>query len=139
MSDSPLLSRRDLSALLQLAVDAAQEPAEIILDYFNQTALQVERKSDHSPVTEADREAEQRIRQRLEQYKSSETIDILGEDPENMHKWAGFVQNKLRILTLALERVPNLTFRAVPKLFQGADSDCTIVIGLKYKSKSDKR
>mgnify|MGYP000070705608 FL=1 len=80
MSDSLFPSGMNVSALLQVAVDAAQEPAKIILDYFKQTALQVEKKPDHSPVTEADREAEQRIRQRLEQYRLSETIDILGEE-----------------------------------------------------------
>ena len=70
----------NLSELLQVAVQAVQEPAEVILNYFNQTSLVVDRKSDHSPVTEADREAEQRIRERLETYVSGASIDILGEE-----------------------------------------------------------
>ncbi|WP_447970981.1 inositol monophosphatase family protein [Nitrospira sp. M1] len=72
--------RMDISALLQVAVQAAQAPAEIILTYFNNADLVVEKKSDHSPVTEADKEAERRIRQRLAKHSSSEAIDILGEE-----------------------------------------------------------
>jgi poly(A) polymerase Pap1 len=53
-----------------------------------------------------------------------------------MHKWVGLVQNKLRILTLALEKIENLSFRPLPKLFENSENNTkTIVIGLKYKSK----
>ncbi len=75
-----LTSGMDISALLQVAVEAAQEPAEIILNYFNQSSLEVDRKSDQSPVTEADREAERRIRQKLAASASAEFIDVLGEE-----------------------------------------------------------
>ncbi len=44
---------------LEVAVAAAKAAGEVALRYFR-TALQVERKQDHSPVTFADREAEQR-------------------------------------------------------------------------------
>ncbi|GJL53954.1 MAG: histidinol phosphate phosphatase [Nitrospirales bacterium] len=70
----------DLPELLQVAIEAAQAPAENILTYFNDAALVVEKKPDHSPVTEADKEAERRIRQRLANHSSSEAIDILGEE-----------------------------------------------------------
>ncbi|GJL66832.1 MAG: histidinol phosphate phosphatase [Nitrospirales bacterium] len=70
----------DVSALLQVAVQSAQAPADMILNYFKQTALMVEKKQDHSPVTEADKEAERCIRQQLAKHPSSESIDILGEE-----------------------------------------------------------
>ncbi len=44
---------------LEVAIAAAKAAGEVALRYFR-TALQVERKQDHSPVTIADREAEQR-------------------------------------------------------------------------------
>lgn len=53
-----------------------------------------------------------------------------------MHKWVGLVQNKLRILTLALEKIENLSFRPLPKLFNGCDENAKVIlIGLKYKPK----
>ncbi len=76
--DNP--DQADLSILLQVAIEAAQDPSEVILNYFNQKSLQVEIKQDHSPVTEADIEAERRIRKILEEHASLETIDILGEE-----------------------------------------------------------
>jgi histidinol-phosphatase len=44
---------------LEVAISAAKAAGEVALGYFR-TGLQVERKADHSPVTVADREAEQR-------------------------------------------------------------------------------
>jgi histidinol-phosphatase len=44
---------------LEVAIDAAQEAGKVALRYFR-TGVQVERKHDRSPVTVADREAEQR-------------------------------------------------------------------------------
>ncbi len=70
----------DLSELLTLAIEAAKEPAEDILNYFHQSDLKVEKKVDCSPVTVADREAERRIRQRLEKHSSTDSLDILGEE-----------------------------------------------------------
>jgi poly(A) polymerase Pap1 len=64
-------------------------------------------------------------------------LDILSNDPANMHKWVGLVQNKLRILTLALEKIENLSFRPLPKLLNGGDENSKIIIiGLKYKPKA---
>ncbi|MGB0909286.1 MAG: inositol monophosphatase family protein [Nitrospirales bacterium] len=84
MGQLDIPDQMDLSELLQIAVAAAQEPTKIILDYFEQTTLVIERKSDHSPVTEADREAERRIREKLMQHVSSDPIDILGEEHGSM-------------------------------------------------------
>lgn len=49
---------------LLLALDIAREAGEITLQHFH-TDLGFERKSDNSPVTLADREAEQHLRQRI--------------------------------------------------------------------------
>ena len=42
----------------EMAVEAARQAGQLALRYFDQ-AIQVEWKPDHSPVTVADREAEQ--------------------------------------------------------------------------------
>jgi histidinol phosphatase-like enzyme (inositol monophosphatase family) len=55
----------DLAARLATARDAAGEAGELTLRHFQTRGLQVERKSDRSPVTIADREAEQHLRRRI--------------------------------------------------------------------------
>lgn len=62
-----------LDRILELATRAARGPSELILSGFRNPKLPVERKSDGSPVTPFDREAEQQIRQ------------ILKSDPD--HIW----------------------------------------------------
>lgn len=73
--DAPKLDR-----LLALAVRAAQKPAGMLLDYFTDHALCVERKSDGSPVSIADREAETTIRNVLEEDPVAADFDVLGEE-----------------------------------------------------------
>lgn len=48
--------------LLQAAIDAAYEAGKITLSYFQSSALTVETKTDQSPVTIADRSAEEYLR-----------------------------------------------------------------------------
>ncbi len=48
-------------ALLEFALDAAQQAGRITLGYF-QSDLQVERKADNTPLTIADKQAEQKLR-----------------------------------------------------------------------------
>ena len=62
-----------LDLILELATRAAQGPTQQILSGFRNPKLPVEHKSDGSPVTPFDREAEQQIRQ------------ILKSDPD--HIW----------------------------------------------------
>jgi histidinol-phosphatase len=62
-----------IAHLLKLATRAALAPAALILSGFRSPDLPVERKSDGSPVTRFDREAERRIR------------EVLEADPE--HRW----------------------------------------------------
>ena len=69
----------NLPALLTLAVEAAKVPSELILSGFRSESLSAERKPDGSPVTEFDREAEQRIRAFIAAHQS-EDWPLLGEE-----------------------------------------------------------
>jgi len=77
-----------LSERLELAIEAAREAGRHTLSYFQRDSLQVDRKSDDSPVTVADREAEQLLRQRI----SVEFPDdaILGEEFGEQPGTSGF-------------------------------------------------
>src|SRR5262249_8374850 len=55
----------NLSARLRLACDAAREAAQLTLQYFRASDLRIDLKQDSSPVTIADREAEQLLRRRI--------------------------------------------------------------------------
>jgi histidinol-phosphatase len=68
-----------LPALLQLAVDAARSVSEDILAGFRSDRLSAERKSDGSPVTEFDRNAERDIRAFLARHQPRE-FPVLGEE-----------------------------------------------------------
>ncbi len=70
----------DLPALLDVAVEAAQAPATQIVQWFEADRVSVERKGDGSPVTIADREAEQTIRRILSEHSLASSFDILGEE-----------------------------------------------------------
>jgi histidinol phosphatase-like enzyme (inositol monophosphatase family) len=54
-----------VSDRLQLAVRIAEEAGDITLRYFRQDGLEIERKADMSPVTIADRRAEELLRARI--------------------------------------------------------------------------
>jgi myo-inositol-1(or 4)-monophosphatase len=55
----------DIRAYLDFAVDTAREAGALTLDYFQRPDLLTEHKSDESPVTIADRSAEELIRKRI--------------------------------------------------------------------------
>ena len=74
------MSISDLDPLLVLAVDAAQAPASHLLQWFGTDRLAVEHKSDGSPVTIADREAEHMIRQILSEHPLAASFGVLGEE-----------------------------------------------------------
>lgn len=69
-----------LSALLDFAVEIAMEAGEITLKYFRKSCS-VETKRDGSFVTQADREAEAHLRQRIMQRFPDDAI--LGEEEED--------------------------------------------------------
>ncbi len=64
-------------ALLRFAVKAAEEAGRLTLEYFQQS-IRVERKADDTPVTLADRQSEQLIRNSIESEYPSHSI--LGEE-----------------------------------------------------------
>jgi histidinol phosphatase-like enzyme (inositol monophosphatase family) len=68
----------DFAVRLELAVAAAREAGQSTLAHFQREDLQVDFKSDDSPVTVADRNAELLIRERIE--AEFPTDAILGEE-----------------------------------------------------------
>ncbi len=66
-----------LQSRLDLAIEAAWQAGRITLRYY-QAGVQPEWKADESPVTVADREAEQKIRQLLERHFPGD--GIVGEE-----------------------------------------------------------
>ena len=67
----------DTNTLLEFALDAAWQAGRITLGHF-QTELQAERKADNTPVTIADRQAEQRLRELIQKYWPDH--GIIGEE-----------------------------------------------------------
>lgn len=55
----------DIQSRLDLARTAALEAGKLTLDFFQREDLAVDRKADRSPVTEADRQAEKLLRERI--------------------------------------------------------------------------
>ena len=81
-----MTSTRDL---LDFAVDAAMQAGRVTLASF-QTGVPVERKADASPVTVADRAAEQLLRQLIERRFPDHAIfgEEFGEtDRDSTHRW----------------------------------------------------
>lgn len=68
----------EIRTRLDLAVEAAREAGEITLQYYRRDDLEVERKGDDSPVTIADREAEQHLRRRISEVFPEDAV--LGEE-----------------------------------------------------------
>jgi histidinol phosphatase-like enzyme (inositol monophosphatase family) len=66
-----------LRSRLEVALEACWRAGKITLEYF-QTGVQVELKDDHSPVTIADRRAEEEIRRWLNRYFPDDAI--VGEE-----------------------------------------------------------
>ena len=75
-------------ARLELAVEAALEAGRHTLRFFRQDDLVVDRKTDDSPVTVADREAEQLLRRRIEESFPEDSI--LGEEFDDVEGKSDF-------------------------------------------------
>jgi histidinol phosphatase-like enzyme (inositol monophosphatase family) len=69
--------KESLRSRLEVALDASWRAGKITLEYF-QTGVQVELKSDRSPVTVADRRAEEEIRRWLARYFPDDAV--VGEE-----------------------------------------------------------
>lgn len=81
-------SASDLKSRLEFAIAVAKEASGVILHYYQNPDLEVERKGDTSPVTEADKNAELLIRDRL--ATSFPDDAILGEEFPDKPGTTGF-------------------------------------------------
>jgi len=72
------LNEREVAQRLDMALAIAEEVEGVITPHFQSADLVVERKSDASPVTVADRDAEALLRQRIESAFPED--GILGEE-----------------------------------------------------------
>jgi len=84
------INSREVSQRLEFAEFIAREAGQITLEFFRRDDLAVERKADASPVTIADRQAEQHLRERIAEEFPGD--GILGEEfPEkpgtNNYRW----------------------------------------------------
>lgn len=68
----------EITARYELAQQITREAGQLTLQYFQQPSVEVVRKSDDSPVTVADREAEQLLRQRVAEHFPNDAI--IGEE-----------------------------------------------------------
>jgi histidinol phosphatase-like enzyme (inositol monophosphatase family) len=82
------MNASELTNRLQLALAAAREAGDITLRYFCQDNFQVELKSDASPVTVADRQAELHLRNRISSAFPQD--GILGEEFPETPGTSGF-------------------------------------------------
>jgi len=78
----------DLAERLQLAVDAARGAGRITLEFFRREDLQVDRKDDDTPVTAADRRAEEHLRQRIGEAFPDD--GVFGEEYSEQPGTSGF-------------------------------------------------
>ncbi len=73
---------------LHFAVEIAREAGAITLQHFRRSDLQVERKADQSPVTVADRAAEELLRKRISERFPDDAI--LGEEHGSIAGTTGY-------------------------------------------------
>jgi histidinol-phosphatase len=78
----------EIKPRLELAIAAGKEAGRLTLNYFQRDNFQVERKSDASPVTIADRSAEQLLRERIAAAFPAD--GILGEEFGTVEGSSGF-------------------------------------------------
>jgi len=81
-------SEADIADRLGLAREAAREAGEITLRHFRRDDLEIERKRDDSPVTVADRRAEEHLRRRIAEAFPDDAI--LGEELPDREGTSGF-------------------------------------------------
>ena len=80
----------ELQERLDLAVAIAREAADSTMRYYQASDLAVERKADDSPVTRADREAEELMRRRLDADVAADAIvgeELGSKDGSSGYTW----------------------------------------------------
>jgi histidinol phosphatase-like enzyme (inositol monophosphatase family) len=78
MTRLPDSLHNEVAQRLEIALSAGREAGRLTLQYFQQDNFEVERKSDASPVTIADRSAEQLLRERIATALPND--GVLGEE-----------------------------------------------------------
>jgi histidinol phosphatase-like enzyme (inositol monophosphatase family) len=78
----------DLERRLTFALEIAREAGDITLAYFGRDDLAIERKEDDTPVTLADRRAEEHLRKRIAETFPND--GIFGEECEERSGKSGF-------------------------------------------------
>ncbi len=78
----------EIAERLQFAVEIAREAGDLTLRHFRRSDLTVERKPDQSPVTIADRSAEELLRQRIGERFPGD--GIIGEELGEVGGQSGF-------------------------------------------------
>jgi histidinol-phosphatase len=78
----------EIAKRLQFAVEIAREAGDGTLRYFRRSDLTIERKADQSPVTIADRSAEELLRQRIGERFPQDAI--IGEELGEQAGQSGF-------------------------------------------------
>jgi histidinol phosphatase-like enzyme (inositol monophosphatase family) len=78
----------DIQTRLNLALSAAREAGTSTLEHFRAADLAVELKTDHSPVTIADRQAEKLLRERI--FAAFPNDAVLGEELGESAGTSGF-------------------------------------------------
>jgi histidinol-phosphatase len=78
----------DIELRLALAIEATREAGLLTLQYFRRDDLDVELKCDDTPVTAADRRAEEHLRQRIAAVFPNDAI--LGEEMSERSGTSGF-------------------------------------------------
>lgn len=78
----------EIGPRLELAIQAADEAGRITLEYFRRDDLEIERKQDNTPVTMADRQAEQHLRNRIAESFPGDAV--LGEELPDMSGTSDF-------------------------------------------------
>ncbi len=83
-----LTNETQIKARLEVAIEAARNAGELTLRHFNRPGLTIEQKRDGTPVTIADREAEEYLRARI--IESFPADAILGEELPDRPGTSGF-------------------------------------------------
>lgn len=68
------MTASDLEELMDFSRRVAAEAGQVVMDVYSR-GLEVDYKSDRTPVTEADRRAEQHLRQRIEQQYPQHAVE----------------------------------------------------------------
>ncbi|MBM3967429.1 MAG: hypothetical protein FJ308_20590, partial [Planctomycetes bacterium] len=76
--DWDAVSPSDFAKRIEFGLRLATEASRVTLKYFRTDSFRVERKNDRSPVTLADKQAEETVRKLLESYYPDDAI--LGEE-----------------------------------------------------------